>query len=128
MRGSDGMQESLLTVAKLEDFGPADHPPCGIRALVNEALVKLNSLFNSIYADTDRESIASEKLIRALLLQVTSIRSARSSSWSSNCVTTCCSAGSSAWQATTGSKTTRCSPTTAADCSPTKSSNPSLPK
>ena len=26
MRGSDGMQEALFTVAKLEDFVPADHP------------------------------------------------------------------------------------------------------
>ena len=26
MRGSDGMQESLFTMAKLEDFVPSDHP------------------------------------------------------------------------------------------------------
>ena len=26
MRGSDGMQEALFTVAKLEDFVPANHP------------------------------------------------------------------------------------------------------
>ena len=26
MRGSDGMQEGLFTLAKLEDFVPADHP------------------------------------------------------------------------------------------------------
>lgn len=46
MRGSDGMQEGLFTVAKLEDFVPADHPLRAIRLLVNEALGRLNGLFN----------------------------------------------------------------------------------
>lgn len=78
MRGSDGMQESLFTVAKLEDFVPSDHPLRAIGVLVNEALGRLNGLFNEIYADTGRASIAPEKLMRALLLQVFySIRSER---------------------------------------------------
>ena len=78
MRGADGMQESLFTVAKLEDFVPADHPLRPIRRLVNEALVGLNALFNEIYADTGRDSIAPEKLVRAALLQVFySVRSER---------------------------------------------------
>jgi len=70
MRGADGIQESLFTVAKLDDFVPTDHPLRSIRTLVNEALVRLNSLFNIIYADSGRDSIAPEKLMRALLLQV----------------------------------------------------------
>ena len=78
MRGTDGMQESLFTLAKLEDFVPADHPLRPIRVLVNDALERLNELFNEIYADTGRSSIAPEKLMRALLLQVFySIRSER---------------------------------------------------
>lgn len=78
MRGSDVMQESLFTVSKLEDFVPMDHPLRAIRSLVNEALARLNGLFGTIYADTGRESIAPEKLMRALLLQVFySIRSER---------------------------------------------------
>ncbi len=78
MRGRDGMQESLFTVAKLDDFVPADHPLRKIQVLVNEALGRLNSLFNTIYADSGRDSIAPEKLMRALLLQVFySIRSER---------------------------------------------------
>lgn len=78
MRGTDGLQESLFTVAKLDDFVPADHPLRTIRPLVNDALGRLNGLFNALYADTGRESIAPEKLIRALLLQVFySIRSER---------------------------------------------------
>ena len=78
MRGSDGMQEALFTVAKLEDFVPADHPLRSIRDLVNEALGRLNVLFNLIYADTGRASIAPEKLLRAMLIQVFfSVRSER---------------------------------------------------
>lgn len=78
MRGSDGMQEALFTVAKLEDFVPPDHPLRPIRGLVNEALSRLNGLFNLIYADTGRASIAPEKLLRAMLIQVFfSVRSER---------------------------------------------------
>lgn len=78
MRGSDAMQESLFTVAKLEDFVPSDHPLRPIRSLVNEALAHLNGLFNTIYADTGRASIAPEKLLRAMLIQVFfSVRSER---------------------------------------------------
>jgi transposase len=72
------MQEALFTVAKLEDFVPADHPLRPIRELVNEALEGLNALFNEIYSDKGRDSIAPEKLIRASLLQVFySVRSER---------------------------------------------------
>ncbi|MEZ5614400.1 MAG: IS5 family transposase [Rhodocyclaceae bacterium] len=78
MRGTDAMQENLFTVAKLDDFVPSDHPLRAIQVLVNDALGRLNGLFNSIYADTGRESIAPEKLMRALLLQVFySVRSER---------------------------------------------------
>jgi transposase len=78
MRGTDAMQESLFMMAKLEDFVPSDHPLRAIRELVNDALVQLNVLFNEIYADNGRASIAPEKLMRALLLQVFySVRSER---------------------------------------------------
>src|SRR6266404_1512937 len=70
MRGGDGIQEALFTLAKLEDFVPADHPLRPIRALVNTALGALNDLFNQMYPGTGRASIAPEKLMRALLLQV----------------------------------------------------------
>jgi transposase len=72
------MQETLFTMAKLDDFVPTDHPLRSIQVLVDEALVGLNGLFNEIYADTGRASIAPEKLMRALLLQVFySVRSER---------------------------------------------------
>ncbi|GIK86948.1 MAG: DDE transposase [Betaproteobacteria bacterium] len=78
MRGPDAMQEALFTVAKLDDFVPSDHPLRAIRVLVNQALAEMNAQFNEIYAPSGRDSIAPEKLIRALLLQVFySIRSER---------------------------------------------------
>jgi transposase len=78
MRGPDGVQEGLFTVAKLDDFVPANHPLRAIHALVNEALAGLNGLFNGIYAQTGRASIAPEKLLRAMLVQVLfSVRSER---------------------------------------------------
>ena len=78
MRGSDVMQETLFTLCKLEDFVPADHPLRSVQTLVNQSLVRLNGLFNTIYADGGRASIAPEKLMRALLLQVFySVRSER---------------------------------------------------
>lgn len=78
MRGSDVMQEALFTTVHLETFVAKDHPLRELRKLFNEALDKLNWLFESIYAEGGRESIAPEKLLRAQLLQVLySIRSER---------------------------------------------------
>jgi transposase len=78
MRGSDGMQEALFTMAKLDDFVPADHSLRVVRTLVDEALGRLSGLFNTMYADTGRASIAPEKLLRAMLIQVFfSVRSER---------------------------------------------------
>ena len=78
MRGPDAMQESLFMVAKLDDFVPADHPLRAVRVLVNVALTEMNARFNAVYAPSGRDSIAPEKRICALLLQVFySIRSER---------------------------------------------------
>lgn len=81
MRGADGYNEQLFTQIRLEDFVPASHPLRPIRQWVNEALVSMNALFNVMYeADIKggRPSIAPEKLLRAMLLQVFySIRSER---------------------------------------------------
>ena len=51
MRGSDGMQETLFTMAKLVDFMPADHLLRAIGALVNEALERFNGPFNALGRD-----------------------------------------------------------------------------
>jgi transposase len=81
MRGADTFTESLFTLRKLEDFVPAEHPLRPIRQMVNAALVKMDGLFSGMYeADIKggRPSIAPEKLLRAMLLQVFySVRSER---------------------------------------------------
>ncbi|KQV59514.1 IS5 family transposase [Duganella sp. Root336D2] len=81
MRGPDTFTESLFSVRKLEDFIPANHPLRAIRQMANAALEKMNGLFTEMYeADIKggRPSIAPEKLLRAMLLQVLySVRSER---------------------------------------------------
>lgn len=78
MRGPDAMQEALFSFTSLEGFVPADHPLRAVKQLVDDSLKGLNGLFARIYADRGRASIAPEKLLRALLLQVFySIRSER---------------------------------------------------
>jgi transposase len=57
---------------------PADHPLRPIRLMVDTALTRLSPRFAKLYSHTGRPSIAPEKLLRALLLQVFySIRSER---------------------------------------------------
>ena len=70
MRGADVMQESLFTTVQLESFVPADHPIRPLRELFNTALKRISYLFDAAYAEGGRESIAPERLLRALLLQV----------------------------------------------------------
>ncbi|MDO8302575.1 MAG: transposase, partial [Sedimentisphaerales bacterium] len=81
MRGADTFTESPFTLHSLQDFVPADHPRRPIRQMVNEALGKMNGLFSAMYeapSKGGRPSIAPEKLLRAMVLQVFySIRSER---------------------------------------------------
>jgi transposase len=81
MRGADSYSESLFTTVRLEDFVPANHPMRPIRTWVNDALAKMDGKFSAMYeADVKggRPSIAPEKLMRAMLLQVLySVRSER---------------------------------------------------
>ena len=81
MRGADTFTESLFSMRKLDDFVPTSHPLRSIRVMANEALAKMDRLFAGMYeADIKggRPSIAPEKLLRAMLIQVLySIRSER---------------------------------------------------
>lgn len=57
---------------------PADHPLRPIRLMVDRLLVRLDPQFEKMYSAMGRPSIAPEKLLRALLLQIFfSIRSER---------------------------------------------------
>src|ERR1700753_1519347 len=81
MHGADTFTESLFSMRKLDDFIPPSHPLRAIRVMANEALAKMDRLFAGMYeADIKggRPSIAPEKLLRAMLIQVLySIRSER---------------------------------------------------
>jgi transposase len=78
MRGLDYRQSSAFSYLSPEERVPASHPLRPIRVMLDDALVKLSVVFDQIYSSTGRPSIAPEKLLRALLLQVLySIRSER---------------------------------------------------
>lgn len=81
MRSADTFTESLFTMRRLDDFIPSNHPLREIRKMANAALAKMEPLFAQMYeADSKggRPSIAPEKLLRAMLLQVLySVRSER---------------------------------------------------
>src|ERR1700732_2168905 len=78
MRGKNEQQLDAFSYVSLEQRVPQDHPLRSLRAMTDEALRDLQSRFNKLYAKTGRPSIAPERLLRALLLQVFySIRSER---------------------------------------------------
>lgn len=78
MRGNDRQQHELFSYGGLDERIAADHPLRRIRTLADAALSRLASRFDAIYGDLGRPSIAPEKLLRAMLLQVLySVRSER---------------------------------------------------
>ena len=78
MRGDDEQQGEVFSYINPEDRIPQDHPLRGIRAIVDRSLKELWAHFEALYARRGRPSIAPERLLRALLLQVLySIRSER---------------------------------------------------
>ena len=70
MRGKDTQQSAMFSYLSPEQRVPENHPLRPIRAMVDEALKGLSRSFERMYADWGRPSIAPEKLLRALLLQV----------------------------------------------------------
>lgn len=78
MRGADVDQGGLFSYVSMETRVPASHPLRRVRALLDEALDSMNRDFERVYAEGGRESVAPERLVRALVLQVLySIRSER---------------------------------------------------
>jgi transposase len=68
----------MFSYVSPEERVPAQHPLRQVRKLVDTALAGLSACFDQIYAASGRPSIAPEKLLRALLLQLLySIRSER---------------------------------------------------
>ena len=70
MRGHDYQQSAAFSYLSPEERVPVDHPLRPIRVMIDAALAVLSPVFNQIYSTTGRPSIAPEKLLRALLIQV----------------------------------------------------------
>ena len=78
MRGADEQQSQIFSYLSPEARVRNDHPLRAIRAMVDEVLSEMSRQFDAMYASVGRPSIAPEKLLRALLLQVLyTIRSER---------------------------------------------------
>jgi transposase len=78
MRGEDRTQHELFGYGSLEERVPSNHPLRPIRTMVDEALKALDGRLDGLYDEDGRKSIAPERLLRALLLQMLySIRSER---------------------------------------------------
>jgi len=70
MRGTDRQQSSMFSYISAEQRVAKDHPLRAIRVMVDAALVELRPQFDAMYAAGGRPSIAPEKLLRGLLLQL----------------------------------------------------------
>ena len=77
MRGADGQQATMFSYLSPEERVPEDHPLRSIRQLADRMLKQLSPQFEKMYSEIGRPSIAPEKLLRALLLQLYTVRSER---------------------------------------------------
>jgi len=78
MRGDDNQQDGMFSYISPEKRVPADHPLRPIRKMVDEILKEMSPAFSRLYSPVGRPSIAPERLLRSLLLQIFySVRSER---------------------------------------------------
>src|SRR5436853_7905736 len=78
MRGDNEEQAGMYSYISPEQRVPADHPLRPIRKMTDESFKQLSPQFDKLYSRVGRPSIAPERLLRALLLQVLySVRSER---------------------------------------------------
>jgi transposase len=78
MRGEDQGQQGIFSYVSLEQRVPAEHPLRAVRKVVDEIFRRMSKQFDGLYSATGRPSIAPERLLRALLLQILySVRSER---------------------------------------------------
>jgi transposase len=70
MRGEDSKQEGMFSYVSPERRVPADHPLRPVRKMVDEVLKQMSPQFGKLYSEVGRPSIAPERLLRALLLQI----------------------------------------------------------
>src|SRR3954451_17847293 len=78
MRGEDEREQGVFSYVSLEQRVPAEHPLRPVRKIVDAIFGGMSKQFDELYSATGRPSIAPERLLRALLLQILySVRSER---------------------------------------------------
>lgn len=78
MRGFQDKQTGMWTFVSIEDRIPSDHPLRRIKKLADQRLVELSRVFNRMYSEVGRPSIAPERILKSLLLiALYSVRSER---------------------------------------------------
>ena len=70
MRGDDPKHDAMFSYISPEARVPQDHPLRPIRQVVDRILIELSPEFDRLYSRVGRPSVAPEKLLRALLLQI----------------------------------------------------------
>src|SRR5271154_7541902 len=78
MRGMDHQQSHIFSYLSPEQRVRKGHPLRAVRAMTDDIFQRMSPLFDAMYAQGGRPSIAPEKLLRAQLLQMLySVRSER---------------------------------------------------
>lgn len=78
MRGFQDKQTGMWTFVSIEARIPSDHPLRRIKKLADQRLVELSRVFNRMYSQVGRPSIAPERILKSLLLiALYSVRSER---------------------------------------------------
>jgi transposase len=78
MRGIQDKQISMWAVVSIEERIPSNHPLRRIKELADQRLVTLSGVFNRMYSQVGRPSIAPERILKSLLLiGLYSVRSER---------------------------------------------------
>lgn len=78
MRGAHERQATMLCVVSPEERVPKEHPLRKIKAMADEELNRLSTVFDRMYSSTGRPSIPPERILKSMLLiALYSIRSER---------------------------------------------------
>src|SRR5262249_12882424 len=107
MRGTQDRQASMLALFSIEARIPSDHPLRRIKAMADQELWELSKVFDRMYSNVGRPSVAPEKILKSLLLMALySVRSERQlcSKWA----TICCFAGFWTWSLRKRASMPRC--------------------
>ena len=76
MRGEEQRQENLFHTFSVEERISADHPIRELRKLCDEALNRMSAVFDAMYSDVGRPSVAPETLLKSsVLMALYSVRS-----------------------------------------------------